>query len=324
MHHRHGYRSIAAVHAGVAPHIKWFTDPAAHPTDWSLLVSVPVMVAVMIAVGAVGVAYVLQQRVAEPKIMRTFDRFAAIAPTVLGVHIGVALIASATVGVLFSPNLRPNDDPLGSAILVIEAMCGLILLLGLATRGGAILLALLGVAAMLPFTFESILENVHILGIALFFFIVGRGPFSFDRMRGVRPPTRHEDAPTWALTLLRLSLGFGIAFTALTEKLLDPALAQALLDQRPFLNIVRPFGIGDPQFAYLAGLTELVIGGVVMSGQLTRPVMAIGAILFTATVPLFGWTEFLGHLPFYGIMFVLFMVPNANSWRAKRALRPAA
>ena len=200
----------------------------------------------------------------------------------------------------------------------------LILLLGLATRAGAILLALLGVVAMLPFTFESILENVHILGIALFFFIVGRGPFSFDRLRGVRPPTRHEDAPTWALTLLRLSLGFGIAFTALTEKLLDPGLAQALLDRRPFLNIVRPIGIGDPQFAYLAGLAELLIGVIVMSGQLTRPVMAIGAILFTATVPLFGWTEFLGHLPFYGIMFVLFMVPNANSWRAKRALRAGA
>ena len=311
------------MHPGVAHHVKWFTDPAGHPTDWSLLLSLPVIIAFFIALCGVGVAYILQHRLAEPQIVKTFDRFAAIAPTVLGLHVGLALIASAINGMLFSPNLRTGDEPLGYAILVIEAMCGLILLLGLATRAGAILLALLGVAAMLPFTFESILENVHILGIALFFFIVGRGPFSFDRLRGVRPPTRHEDAPTWALTLLRLSLGFGIAFTALTEKLLDPALAQTLLDQRPFLNIARPFGIGDPQFAYLAGLTELLIGVLVMSGQLTRPVMAIGAILFTATVPLFGWTEFLGHLPFYGIMFVLFMVPNANSWRAKRALRPA-
>ena len=308
----------------MASHVKWFTDPAGHPTDWSLLLSLPVIIALFIALCAIGVAYVLQRRLAEPKIVKTFDRFAAIAPTVLGVHVGGALIASALVGVLFSPNLRPHDDLLGYAILVIEAMCGLMLLAGLATRAGAILLALLGVIAMLPFTFESILENVHILGIAIFFFIVGRGRFSFDRVRGVKPPTRHADAPTWALTLLRLCLGFGITFTALTEKLLDPALAQALLDQRPFLNIARPFGIGDPQFAFLAGLTELVIGVVVMSGQLTRPVMAVGAIIFTATVPLFGWTELLGHLPFYGIMFVLFMVPDADSWHAKRTLRPAA
>jgi uncharacterized membrane protein YphA (DoxX/SURF4 family) len=304
--------------------VKWFTDPAAHPTDWSLLLSLAVIVAFVVALGAVGLAYLIQHRVAEPKLLKTFERFAGVAPAVLGLHLGVALAVSALLGVLFSPNLRPNDDLIGHAILVIEAMCGLMLLLGLATRPGSILLALLGVLAMQPFTFESILENVHILGIAIFLFILGRGPFSLDRIRGVKPPTRNEDAPTWALTLLRVSLGFAIAFSALTEKLLDPGLAKALLDEKPFLNIARPFGIDDPQFAFLAGLTELVIGVVVMSGQVTRPAMAIGAVLFTMSVPLFGWSELLGHLPFYGIMFVLFMAPNANSWRVKRNLRPAA
>ena len=308
----------------LAAHVKWFTDPVAHPTDWSLLATVPVLVAFAIAIVAVGLGYAIQRRFPEPRIAAALDRFAPSAPAVLGLHVGIALIASALLGVLFSPNLRPDDELLGRGILVVEAMCGVIVLLGLATRAGAILLALLGLVAMMPFSVESILENVHILGIAVFVFIVGRGPFSFDRLRGVRPPTRREDAPVWALTMLRVSLGFGIAFSALTEKLLDPGLAKALLDQKPFLNIVRPLGIGDPQFAFIAGLTELAIGVVIMSGQLTRPAMAIGALLFTATVPLFGWTELIGHLPFYGIMFVLFMVPNANSWVAKRGLRPAA
>ncbi|MEA2662204.1 MAG: hypothetical protein QOH08_1776 [Chloroflexota bacterium] len=312
------------MHADRLAHVKWFTDPTPHPTDWSLLLTLPVMVAFAIALGAAAVAYVIQHRVREPAVMQTFERFATIAPTVLGIHVGVALLASAALGILFSPNLHPNDDLLGRAILVVEAMCGLMLLLGLATRAAAILLALLGIVAMVPFSVESILENVHILGIAIFFFIVGRGPWSLDRIRGVRPPIAHDEAPTWALTLLRVCLGFAIAFGALTEKLLDPALAQALLDERPYLNFMRPLGVGDPQFAYLAGLTELVIGAVILSGQLTRPVMAVGAILFTLTLPLFGWSELLGHLPYYGIMFVLFMAPNADSWHAKRRLRPAA
>jgi 16S rRNA (cytosine967-C5)-methyltransferase len=102
-----------------------------------------------------------------------------------------------------------------------------------------------------------------------------------------------------------------------TERLLSLNDVEATL-------IVRPFGIADPQFVYLAGLTELVIGAVILSGNLTRPVIAVGAILFTLTLPLFGWTELLGHLTAYGIMFVLFMAPNANSWRVKRQLRPAA
>lgn len=312
------------MHAGLAPHVKWFTDPAPHPTDWSLLLSAPVLAAVAIAVLAAAVAFLLQRRFPEPAVVQLLDRYSRIAPTVLGLHVGVALLAAATLGILFSPNLRPVDDLLGRAILVVEAMCGLMLLLGVATRGAAVLLALLGIVAMQPFTFESILENVHILGIAIFCFIVGRGPWSLDRIRGVRPPLRHADAPTWALTLLRVALGFAIAFSALTEKLLDPGLAQALLAERPYLNIARPFGLGDPQFAWLAGLGELIIGVVVLSGQLTRPVIALGAVIFTLTLPIFGWTEFLGHLAFYGIMFVLFMAPNADSWRVRRGLRPSA
>jgi uncharacterized membrane protein YphA (DoxX/SURF4 family) len=312
------------VHADLLAHVKWFTDPKAHPTDWSLLVTPPVLAAFAIAFGAAGLAYVIQQRFREPAVMTTFERFAGIAPAVLGLHVGVALFASALLGILFSPNLRPNDELLGHAILVVEAMCGVMLLLGLATRAAAILLALLGIVAMQPFTFESVLENVHLLGIAAFFFIVGRGLLSLDRIRGVKPPFRHDEAPAWALTLLRVGMGFAIACSALTEKLLDPGLAKALLDDRPFLNVARPLGLGDPQFAYLAGLTELVVGIVVISGQLTRPAMAIGAILFTITLPVFGWTELLGHLPFYGIMFVLFMAPNADSWQVRRRLRPAA
>ena len=312
------------MHAEALAHVKWFTDPKMHPTDWALLLTLPVLAAIAIALGAAGVAYVIERRAPEPSLLKTFERFARIAPTVLGVHVGVALLACAALGILFSPNLHPNDEPVGRAILVIEAMCGVMLLLGVATRAGAVLLALLGIVAMQPFTFESILENVHFLGISIFFFIVGRGPLSLDRVRRVRPPVRADDAPAWALTLLRLCLGFGIAFTAFTEKLLDPALAQALVSARPELNVLRAIGVGDPQFTYGAGLTELVIGVVIMSGQLTRPVMAIGAIIFTSTLPLFGWTEFLGHLPFYGIMFVLFMAPSADSRTVKRALRPAA
>ena len=85
--------------------------------------------------------------------------------------------------------------------------------------------------------------------------------------------------------------------------------------------MLRGVGIGDPQFVYLAGLTELVIGAVILSGQLTRPVMAVGAVLFTITLPLFGWLELLGHLPYYGMMLTLFLSPDAKSPKVRRQLR---
>jgi uncharacterized membrane protein YphA (DoxX/SURF4 family) len=136
---------------------------------------------------------------------------------------------------------------------------------------------------MEPFNFESILEQVHILGIAMFLFITGRGAVSIDRVFRQQKALPVPEAPAIALTLLRVCMGIGIAFGALTEKLLDPGLAGALLAERPYLNVAAGLGVSNGQFAFLAGLVELVIGLVIVSGQLTRPVMAAGAVLFTAT-----------------------------------------
>jgi uncharacterized membrane protein YphA (DoxX/SURF4 family) len=87
------------------------------------------------------------------------------------------------------------------------------------------------------------------------------------------------------------------------------------------LNVASGLGVSDGQFAFLAGLIELVIGLVIVSGQLTRPVMAAGALLFTATLPIFGWLELLGHLPYYGIMLTLFIAPSADPRAVRTQLR---
>jgi uncharacterized membrane protein YphA (DoxX/SURF4 family) len=222
---------------------------------------------------------------------------------------------------LFVPSLRVERDAFGFALLVAEGVCGVLLLVGFATRPAAVALALLGVVAMEPFNFESILEQVHILGAAIFLFITGRGAISIDRVFGQQRALNVPDAPVAALTLLRVCMGIGIAFGALTEKLLDPGLAGALLSDRPYLNVLAGLGVSNGQFAYLAGVVELVIGVVIVSGQLTRPVMAAGAVLFTATLPIFGWLELLGHLPYYGIMLTLFIAPSADPCQVRQQLR---
>src|SRR5207249_3379061 len=127
--------------------------------------------------------------VPEPRVMRVLERFAGYGPLALRLHLGVALIVAAIFGLLFVPSLRLEEKgPLGLAILVLEGIAGVSILLGAATRAGAIVLAVLGVIAMQPFSVESILEQVHILGIAVFLFLIGAGRLSLDRVRGVRPP----------------------------------------------------------------------------------------------------------------------------------------
>jgi uncharacterized membrane protein YphA (DoxX/SURF4 family) len=283
-----------------------------------------VIAAFAIALAAAGVAFLIQHRVPEPDAIRSLERFATTGPLALRLTLGIALIAAAIAGWLFVPSLVLSRDGPGLALTVAEVLCGLLILAGLFTRYAALLLAALGVVAMFPFSFESILEQVHILGIAVFLFIAGPGPFSLDTRRDAQAALEHRKAPAAAITLLRIAMGFGIAYGALTEKLLNPPLAQALLDERPFLNVLRPIGVGDPLFIWLAGLAELAIGVVILSGQITRPTMAVGFALFTVTLIVFGLPELIGHLPYYGIMLTLFIAPDADSWRVRRALRSPA
>ncbi|MEK6207629.1 MAG: DoxX family protein [Chloroflexota bacterium] len=309
---------------GVLAHVKWFTDPRPHPTQYDLLLSWPVIGAFAIAFAAAGVAYLIQYRVPEPKAISSLERYAKTGPLALRIALGVALLAAAAADWLFVPSLVLGNDPSGLALRAVEALCGLLLFAGLFTRYAALVLAVLGVVAMVPFSVESILEQVHILGIAVYLFIAGPGQVSLDARRDADHSLEHRKAPAAAINLLRIAMGFGIAYGALTEKLLNPPLAQALLDQSPFLNLLRPLGLSDPSFIWIAGLTELAIGVVILSGQITRPVMAIGFALFTVTLIVFGLPEFIGHLPYYGIMLTLFIAPDANSWRVQRALRNAA
>lgn len=311
-------------------HVKWFTDPTAFPTRYELLFSLPVLAALAVAALAVVAAWAWEQRLPEPRSVKWLERFAPYAPLALGLHVGLALIAGAIVGVLFAPSsmLTVGTDSLfGFLLLTAQAMAGLMIVLGLATRAAALLLALLGLVAMIPFSVESILEQVHILGIAMFLFLVGRGPLSLDRIRGVRPPLSGPEIPRASLTLLRVLFGFAVFYNALTEKLLNPGLAEALLAERPYLNVTRlvgPIALPDGQFAFLAGVTELVIGAIILSPWLTRPTMAVGAVIFTASLFVFGWTELLGHLPIYGIFFLLFIAPKADSRRVRGAMQARA
>jgi len=309
--------------------VKWFTDPTAYPTRYDLLFTPPVLIALAMTALAVGVAYLLERIFPEPRNVKWLERLAPYAPLVLGVHLGLALIVASLLGFLFVPSRTlevGSENLFGFLILTAEAMCGLMIVLGLGTRVAAVSLALLGLVAMIPFTIEGILEQVHILGIAAFLFLVGRGPLSLDRLRGVRPPLEGPEIPWASLSLLRVAMGFAIFYGALTEKLLNPGLAESLLADRPFLNVTRlgPASLPDGQFVYLAGLSELVIGAVVMSPWLTRPVVALGAAIFTATLFFFGWRELLGHLPFYGIMFLLFIAPKADSRRVRVAMQARA
>jgi len=115
---------------GILAHVKWFTDPRPHPTQYGLLLSVPVFAAFLIALGAAGLAYMIQRRVPEPAWARSLERYAKTGPLALRVTLGAALIAAAAANWLFVPSLVLGDEAIGLALRAIEVACGLFVLAG--------------------------------------------------------------------------------------------------------------------------------------------------------------------------------------------------
>ena len=75
-------------------------------------------------------------------------------------------------------------------------------------------------------------QNAHYLGYGVFFVLTGRGPYAVDRLLfpALEPTPRLSRL---AMPCLRVGTGLGLAMVAFTEKLANPELARAFLQQHP-------------------------------------------------------------------------------------------
>lgn len=240
-------------------------------------------------------------------------KFYALVPFILGVHFAVPLLVLGVQGNLFSPNNQPAT-PWHLFIGTLEIAIALSFLYGGLTRLFAAILALLWVVAAASLGLEIALENLHYLGAAAFFFCTGRGPQSIDRM--LFPALEPSPALAQrAMIALRVSIGLGFAFVAFSEKLANPALAQAFLAQYS-LNFTAATGVplSDPAFIWCAGTAELLIGLFLAFGIFQRVIIIAAWGIINLTLTIFSWVELVGHLPLYGIMAVLLIwAPSAKT-----------
>jgi uncharacterized membrane protein YphA (DoxX/SURF4 family) len=146
-------------------------------------------------------------------------------------------------------------------------------------------------------------------------------------------PPRHHDSgradldPALlrpAMVALRLGAGTSLLSLAVVEKLANPAMGVAMVEQRPVLNVLSPLGMSTESFVLLAGCVEVLFGLLVLSGAAPQVVGLVAAVPFTATIALFGATELIGHLPVYGVLLTLVVLGSradtaaAVSWLPRR------
>lgn len=311
--------ALAALAFGVTAgpafaHVKWFfQSEATGSLRWDLFFR-PVPLAFVGGMLLATLAAVILWRrrgrsyVPGPEALGATDErrslLYGLVPLILGIHVAVPLLVNGVQGTLFSPD-NPLPGIWGNFLGLAEAGVALSLFYGGLTRPAAVVLAGLWLNGVVLIGLEPMLENVMFLGFAAFFFFVGRGPISIDRLLFPRLEPSAALA-RHAVPAVRIGVGLSFVVVAFTEKFANLPLATRFL-QESGLNFMPALGIpvSNEVFAMLAGSVELVVGLWLVLGVFVREIVIIAWFPTNLTLTLFQWEELIGHLPIYGAMAVI-------------------
>lgn len=285
----------------VPAHERWFV-PSAAGGDWGFFLSwLPLtLVAVVVIVTVLWRLVALRLDRPELPFLEPVGRLVPWVPRLLGIHLGVALLALAATGSFLTPAVE-LDAGAGTALLLGEAALGIWLVTGVRLRPAAALVLALGPVLGVVSGPMALLECANLAAVAAFLVVLPPGA---DRHGAVVP-----DADRTRLALLLLRVGVGVALVALafTEKFTNPVMAVHTIEQFPALDVFGLVGVhlAPETFVVVAGAVELLFGLLVISGALPQVAVLVAAVPFNATLALFGQAELVGHLPVYGVFLAL-------------------
>jgi uncharacterized membrane protein YphA (DoxX/SURF4 family) len=297
---------------GASAHEKWFVDAQPYPVRWELLFSLPTVVAVAVSALMIG-ALVLLRRIVRDPYFPNPQWLRPVNPAiqaVVGIQTAISLVFMTGHGWLLAPTLSVPQNVIGWALLAVQLFLSFTFITGWFTRlGGAVLVALVGVAFLLfPPTLAA--EQLLFAGIGLYMLIEGRAlyrPYNRLARRAAMFWSRYSHL---SLTAMRVGTGLSILWLAFSEKLLNPQLGLAFLQQYPQFNFMKLLGFtwySDELFVYSAGVVEATVGVLLVSGVLPRVVILLMWLPFNIAIPLLPPQELLGHLPILAVMYAVFL-----------------
>jgi hypothetical protein len=308
-------------------HEAWFVEhPTSYPLDWSALRSPLTVAGVLAAVAVAALWRAVAARAPRPElgVLHPLARLVPWVPRLLGVHLGVSLLALSARGAVLDPSVHAGSGTAAALVLLPQVAVGTLLVVGVWVRPAALAVVAAGPVLVVLHGPRGLLLCAVLVGIALFLALV--------------PPRRSArgtaalDGPSLRLALLALRAGTAVSLISLAvaEKLANPAMGAAMIEQQPVLNLLSPLGVSTASFVLLAGCVELLFGLLVLSGAAPQVVGLVAAVPFTASLALFGGTELVGHLPVYGVLLVLVVLGSDRdttgslSWVPGRSVRPPA
>ena len=281
-------------------HAKWFIDSSQHhQTDWGFFFDAYTLAVLAPAVVVAGLWNVVGPRLRRGwlPVLAPIGRLAPWTPRLLAGGLGLALVTLAVTGRLLGPGTVAESVPGGLALTIVQGVVGAWLVLGWRLKAAAGLLAFLCLASAVLAGPMIVLESGQVVGLALYLGLA-RAPV------GSGKPARLIGTSSGARAL-GVALGVSLVVVAFTEKLGSPGVTAALLDSYPSLDVPGALGVGEANLIRLVGAAEVLLGLLLVTGAAPELAALAAGLPFLATVPVFGVTELVGHIPIYVALFAL-------------------
>lgn len=312
-------------------HEIWFVDdplPAGPKpflfTTWSSVNASMVLLAIFGLVTALLVHFAIRPR-RFPRRMRTFfGSYKAWVPSVLRTLTGLLLFMGSFSRFLFASDLRTGALPVVTerVLLAFQLFIGLGFIIGIFPRFMASLGFTLYVLTFFIFPFPGVLNYLSFVGIFLYLFIVGDPSLPKGSRVKIFPHVisflNLREAKPYAMAVLRFFTGLSFIIVGSLYKIYEPAYALEFLRMHN-VNFIQGMGFANftnEMFVLSAGITEILLGVLIILGLLPRLVGFIMFFLFTITLSIFGIYELLGHLPLYAVAFALIAQGGGERWSA--------
>lgn len=317
-----GGLTAALLPMGTSAHVRWFVDEERYPPEWGRLLGLPTLYVLLLSAALLG-GLLLLRRIAGPHFPNPsfLAHMEPSATALLAVHTGISLIYFASQVELFVPSLELERNLLGWLLVMLQVVVAFTLITGLLDRAGALLLVVVWVLGLLAFSPWAILDQALFVGIGVALFVLGRTIPPPAIAARLLPLGEYERQ---SVSALRVLAGVSFLWVGFTEKLLAPDAGVAFLAEYPRFNVMREFlGWGwwmDERFVIAAGVVEAAAGLLLISGVMTRVVILILLAPFNLTVAFLPPIELLGHLPIFGIMYVLLLYGSGAAPHAREQL----
>ncbi len=298
-------------------HVKWFAHEEAQVRPYELT-DTPVIAAAVIGLIITSIAYYLDNKLKIPVWLKNFTtKWSPHALSIASIGFGLAFIIFSYNGFVFAPNLLP-EGPLAGTLLLIQALAGTLILLGLYERVGGVLILLLFALCVRQFGGIEMLDTLEMVGFALYAIIVGRPKWKIADTNILQKFTHHIHE--YGVPILRVATGLNLIILGFSEKILTPSLTENFLSMYHW-NFMQALGFEqftNYWFAFSAGATEALFGVLLVLGVVTRLTTITLAVFLVTTLFLLGPTELMGHLPHFSIAIVLLVLGTGSKLRLRK------